>query len=78
MVHELGDVLFSVVNLARKLGLDAESALRHATDRFVRRFNHMESTIEASGRGVRDLAADEQDRLWREAKESTKIEPTRP
>jgi len=49
MMHELGDTLFALSNLARKLGLDAENALREATDRFARRFGHMEETLEARG-----------------------------
>jgi MazG family protein len=68
--HELGDTLFALVNLARKLGLDAESALRHATDRFGRRFAHLEETLAAQGRAVRDASAEEQDRLWEEAKKA--------
>jgi MazG family protein len=66
--HELGDTLFALVNLARKLGLDAESALRAATDRFGRRFGHVEETLAAQGRSVRDASAEEQDRLWEAAK----------
>jgi MazG family protein len=65
---ELGDVLFATVNLARKLGLDAESALRAATDRFGRRFAHLEETLAAQGRAVRDASPEEQDRLWEAAK----------
>src|SRR3954469_7116430 len=65
---ELGDVLFATVNLARKLGLDAESALRAATDRFGRRFAHLEDTLAAQGRAVRDASPEEQDRLWEAAK----------
>ena len=66
--HELGDPLFALVNLARKLGLDAESALRAATDRFGRRFAHVEETLAAQGRAVRDASPEEQDRLWEAAK----------
>ena len=69
MQHELGDLLFALVNLARKLGLDAESALR-GIDRSLR------PPLLAGGRGgpapagreVSDLSADEQDRLWEAAK----------
>ena len=70
MQRELGDVLQAVVNLARKLGLDAEQALRDSTDRFARRFRHVELALEAQGRAVSDADAAEQDRLWREAKVS--------
>jgi tetrapyrrole methylase family protein/MazG family protein len=65
---ELGDVLFSVVNVARKLGLDAETALRGAADKFVARFTRVQQL--AAQRGV-DLAAcdlAQLDALWDEAK----------
>ena len=65
---ELGDTLFALVNLARKLGLDAESALRGATDRFGRRFAHVEESLAAQGKAVRDASPEEQDRLWEAAK----------
>jgi MazG family protein len=68
MQHELGDVLQTVVNLARKLGLDAEQALRDSTDRFSQRFRHVELALEAQGRAVSDADAAEQDRLWDAAK----------
>jgi tetrapyrrole methylase family protein/MazG family protein/ATP diphosphatase len=65
---ELGDVLFATVNLARKLGLDAESTLRAATERFARRFARLEETLAAQGKAVRDASPEEQDRLWEAAK----------
>jgi MazG family protein len=68
MHDELGDVLFAVANLARKLGLDAEQALRDATDRFARRFRFLETSLAAEGRAVRDANPEEQDRLWEAAK----------
>jgi tetrapyrrole methylase family protein/MazG family protein len=69
--HELGDALFALVNLGRKLGLDPESALREATDRFARRFGHLETALAAQGRAVRDAGPEEQDRLWEAAKAAT-------
>src|SRR5262249_19209135 len=66
--HELGDVLFSVVNLCRKQGLDPEEALRKANKRFETRFNKVESFARESGGAVGDLSLDELDRLWNEAK----------
>ena len=65
---ELGDVLFSVVNVARKMGLDAETALREASDKFVTRFTSVQRL--AAERGI-DLAAcnlEQLDSLWEDAK----------
>ncbi len=68
MQRELGDALQAMVNLARKLGLDAELALRDSTDRFASRFRHIELALEKQGRAVSDADAAEQDQLWRKAK----------
>jgi len=73
MQRELGDLLFATVNLARKLGLDAEQALRGATDRFASRFGHVERALAAEGRAVADAPPDEQERLWESAKRAEKI-----
>jgi len=70
MERELGDLLQATVSLARKLGLDAEQALRGSTDRFARRFRHLEVALEAQGRAVADADADEHDRLWDAAKKA--------
>jgi nucleoside triphosphate diphosphatase len=74
MQRELGDVLFASANLARKLGLDAEQALRDATDRFARRFRHVEEKLAREGRAVADATPDEQERLWQEAKRAEAAE----
>ena len=73
MQRELGDVLFATANLARKLGLDAEQALRGATDRFAGRFGHVERALAAEGRAVADASADEQERLWQAAKQRSRM-----
>jgi MazG family protein len=65
---ELGDVLFSVVNLARRLELDPEAALKRANRKFIRRFQHMEQAAQAQGRDLTQLAAAEWDEWWRESK----------
>jgi MazG family protein len=75
VTEELGDTLFAVVNLARKLGLDAESALRAATDRFAARFSHLEAALGEQGRSVRDAPPEEQDRLWQAAKAALRVPP---
>ena len=70
MSRELGDLLFAVVNLARKLDLDAEHSLRETTDRFARRFAYMEERLEAEGRSIRAASTEEQNQLWEAAKKA--------
>jgi len=65
---ELGDFLFSVVNLARHLHVDPEAALRRASDRFTRRFAHLERALAACGVAPSVAGADLLDRLWVAAK----------
>ena len=66
--EEMGDLLFAIANLARKLGIEPETALRKANDKFTGRFTSMEQTIETSGRSMKDLALHELEELWMEAK----------
>jgi len=66
--HELGDVLFSVVNVARLLNVDAEDCLRQAADKFTRRFNEVETDMKARGRTVSDASAEELDQAWETVK----------
>jgi nucleoside triphosphate diphosphatase len=61
---EIGDVLFAVVNLARKCKIDAESALQAATDKFVRRFNQVEDELKARGKKLGDVELAEMDEIW--------------
>ncbi|MCF7983004.1 MAG: nucleoside triphosphate pyrophosphohydrolase [Thiohalocapsa sp.] len=63
-VHEVGDLLFSCVNLARHLGVDAEQALRAANHRFERRFQRVEVCLRAAGKGPAAEHRDEMERLW--------------
>jgi MazG family protein len=63
---EMGDVLFVLANLARKLGIDPEAALRHANAKFERRFRHVEAAINADG--GRPFSLDEMEALWGQAK----------
>ncbi|NOZ85213.1 MAG: nucleoside triphosphate pyrophosphohydrolase [Deltaproteobacteria bacterium] len=65
---EIGDLLFSIVNLARKLKIDAEGALRSANSRFKSRFEYIEQTLSHEGRTVRDTPLSRLDDLWNEAK----------
>jgi tetrapyrrole methylase family protein/MazG family protein len=68
IVSEFGDVLFSLVNLARFVKVSPEDALRQATNRFVERFLFIEAQATASGRTVGELSFEEMNRLWDEAK----------
>ena len=69
---EFGDVLFSMVNVARKLELDPEKALRHANAKFERRFTHMENALDNSGRSLEDADLDEMMLHWNAAKAENK------
>ena len=71
--EELGDVLFSAVNVSRHLGVDGEEALTRATEKFIRRFSAMERTAAGRGTALDALSMDELDHLWQEAKEEEKI-----
>jgi len=66
--HEFGDLLFTLVNVARWLEVDAESALREASRRFRRRFSHMEEACRKRGVSLAGLSFEEQNELWEEAK----------
>ncbi len=66
--EEVGDVLFSCVNLSRHLSLDAEAVLRAASGRFEERFNLMETLARRQGSVLSALAPEQLDALWREAK----------
>jgi ATP diphosphatase len=65
---ELGDLLFSIVNLARHLDLDPESALRRANERFARRYRHVERELDRLGQPVTGASPELLDRLWVAAK----------
>ncbi len=66
--EEFGDLLFSIVNLSRFLGVDPEGALRKATQKFVERFKRMEEMIEKDGLVFEELSLEELDRYWEKAK----------
>jgi ATP diphosphatase len=62
--EELGDLLFAIANLARKLGIEPETALRRANGKFTARFEAMERRIETSGRRMGELSLEELEREW--------------
>ena len=65
---EFGDLLFSLVNVARLLEIDAEDSLRKAADTFTRRFKEVEAAMRAEGRQVDEASAEDLDREWEAAK----------
>ena len=68
MEDELGDVLFSVANLARHLDIDPETALRRTNAKFEHRFRHVEKRLREAGRSLEEATLEEMDRYWEEAK----------
>jgi MazG family protein len=65
---ELGDLLFSLANLARKLGVEPEAALRQASDKFTGRFDALEAALHAEGRSVHEAPPAELERKWQDVK----------
>ena len=65
---ELGDVLFSLVNVGRRMGVDAEGALRSTGRKFRDRWAWMEQAAWQQGRTIEDLSSEERETLWNEAK----------
>ena len=64
----MGDLLFSIANLARKLGLEPESSLREANEKFTQRFQALEQAFDASGRQLSDASLEEMEEVWRTVK----------
>jgi len=65
---ELGDLLFSLVNVARKLKVDPEQALRKTNAKFRRRFGYVESSLAGAGRKLEEASLGEMEALWQQAK----------
>ena len=65
---EFGDLLFSMVNWARHLGIDPEAALRRSNDKFLRRFRHIEGRLAQDGQDVAQAGLEKLDGLWEDAK----------
>lgn len=72
--EEMGDVLFTCVNLARHLGLDAEETLRQSSAKFEQRFSHMEGIAAKEGRDLGALDEEQLDQLWHRAKERAAVQ----
>jgi tetrapyrrole methylase family protein/MazG family protein/ATP diphosphatase len=69
--EEMGDLLFSIANLSRKLGIDPESALRKANEKFTKRFTALEDNFHARGESVHGASLEEMEREWALIKERT-------
>ena len=67
---ELGDLLFSLVNLSRHLGLRAEEALDATNQKFIKRFRHIEQRLAEKGKSPAQASLEEMDALWNEAKDA--------
>ncbi len=68
MEHELGDLIFSIVNVARLYEIDPESALERTNQKFIRRFNHLEDQTLLKGKSLHKMSLAEMDVYWEEAK----------
>lgn len=72
MEEEVGDLLFSVVNLSRQLGMDAETVLASATNKFLGRFREMEEAVEANGQRMGEVSLEALDAIWNQQKAQRK------
>lgn len=70
--EEIGDLLFSCVNVSRFLNVDAEEALNLTTNKFIRRFNYMEEMARENDLNLEEMSLNDMDKLWDEAKKSEK------
>ena len=68
LTDEIGDLLFVLANLARKLELDPEACLRHANDKFSRRFNAMEQNFESQGKNLKGQSLEAMEAGWQRVK----------
>jgi tetrapyrrole methylase family protein / MazG family protein len=69
---EFGDLFFTLANIARRMGIDPEAALRQANSKFYRRFSYMEKLCRERGLDLGRLSFNEQNGLWEEAKKDTR------
>jgi tetrapyrrole methylase family protein/MazG family protein len=76
VADEVGDLLFSIVNVARLRGLDAEECLRRSSEKFTRRFGKVEAEMRAGGRSVTEASLDELDRAWEAVKAQEDTKPS--
>lgn len=68
MESEMGDVMFSLINVARLYGINPENALERTNAKFIRRFNYLENKAKTNGQNLKEMSLAEMDELWAEAK----------
>lgn len=68
LAEEIGDLLFAVTNLTRKIGMDSESLLAAANEKFIRRFNELENNLEENGTNVIEANIERMEQAWEEVK----------
>lgn len=68
MEEEMGDLLFSVINVSRLYGINPENALEKTNKKFIKRFNYIESKAKERGLSLKDMTLEQMDELWNEAK----------
>ena len=73
---EVGDILFLAVNIARKAGIDPETALLACNHKFEQRFNYIENNIEKNYKSIEELSLEEMEALWQEAKTTANLDMT--
>jgi XTP/dITP diphosphohydrolase len=71
MEDEFGDVLFSLINYARFVGINPETALEKTNKKFIKRFQHLEKEAKRINRNLKDMSLDEMEKIWQEAKKYT-------
>jgi len=69
MTEEFGDLLFSMINYARFLNIDPESALERTNKKFMKRFVYLEQKAQNSGQNLKDMTLDQMEAFWQEAKQ---------
>jgi MazG family protein len=75
--EEFGDLLFTMVNIARFLDVESEEVLAQTVDRFTRRFHHIEARLREAGKTFDQTSIEEMDRFWDEAKKLEKQGPVK-
>jgi len=68
VLEETGDILFTLANVSRHLGINPEIALHRANDKFIKRFQYIEQRLRESGKKIDEASLEEMDKLWEESK----------